>query len=108
MTNWFNAPYTGPTTSAGSSYATYLEDTSTVKAATYSTAFQNFINGSSSAFTVASPFSTLQGQNYGFFLGWCAPLSWRAAAMPPSDCALPHAPATPSSSAGSGRRARRG
>jgi hypothetical protein len=92
MTNWFNAPYTGPTTAASASaYSTYLEDTSTGKAATYASAFQTFINGSAAASTalgvITSPYaaSTVQGQRGGMFLGcyafqfgwiWQATATW--------------------------------
>jgi hypothetical protein len=86
QTNWFNAPYTGPTTAAGaSSYATYLEDSSTNKALTYQTAYQNFISGSSLAVSITSPYSVAQGNYGGMFIGcyafqygwiWQATATW--------------------------------
>jgi hypothetical protein len=70
MTNWFNAPYTGPTTSAGASqYATYLEDSSTNKAVTYMTAYQNFIAGASMGAVISPSMGVNQGGFGAQFLG---------------------------------------
>ena len=70
MTNWFNAPYTGPSTSAGSSiYATYLEDSSTYKAMTYLQAYQSFLSATSLAVSVTPSLNVVGGNYGGMFLG---------------------------------------
>ena len=87
MTNWFNAPYTGPSTAAGSSiYATYLEDSSTNKANTYLQAYQSFLSATSLAVTVPGNGLNVTGGAYGgVFLGcyafqfgwiWQATATW--------------------------------
>jgi hypothetical protein len=69
-TNWFNAPYTGGTTTTGSSaLQTYLEDTSAVKANTYLTAYQNFIGGASLALNITPSLGIVQGGGTASFLG---------------------------------------
>jgi hypothetical protein len=82
--NWFNAPYTGGTTAAGASVlSTYLEDTSTTKAATYLQAYQSFVAGSSLGVPVSPGVGVAQGGGggmvlgaYAFQLGW----TWQATA----------------------------
>ncbi len=107
-TNWFNAPYTGPTTTAGASqYATYLEDSSTNKAITYLTAYQNFIAGASLGLPISPTLNITQGGFGGVFLGcysfqfgwiWQATATWvREFARwrneaPHRHCILTHAP----------------
>jgi hypothetical protein len=86
-TNWFNAPYTGGTSATGGSVlATYLEDSSDAKAATYLAAYSSFVNGASLGVTVPNaPANLTQGRFNGAILGayafqfgwiWQATATW--------------------------------
>ena len=84
-TNWFNAPYTGGTSATGGSLlATYLEDSSDAKAATFAAAYFSFVSGSSLGSVIpVMPTNATQGKfdgaiigSYAFQFGWI----WQATA----------------------------
>ena len=85
-TNWFNAPYTGATSplTGGSVWATYLEDSSDAKAATFAAAYFSFVSGASLGNVIpVLPVNATQGRfdgailgSYAFQFGWI----WQATA----------------------------